>query len=156
MRKDQVLDLLGADFLAAAVDEVLLAPLDHVIARGVLAHEIARAIKAVARERLGVVFRHAVVAAQGVRAAADQLADLAWTYLASFVVDQAHFVVRADRPAAGLEHHLPRIVQPHEEQHALRHAEVLLHEAARDQLLRLQPHLGLHALPAALNYFQAR
>src|SRR6266403_5486209 len=120
------------------------------------AHEIARAIEAVAGEGPGVVFRHAVVAAQGVRAAADQLADRARTYLATFVVDQAHFVVRADRPAAGLELDLQRIIAPHKEQHPLRHAEVLLHEAARNELLGLRSDFGLHALAAALNDFQAR
>jgi len=93
---------------------------------------------------------------QGVRAAAEQLADLACADLPPFVVDQAHFVVRADRPPAGLELGFLRIVQPHEEQHALRHAEVLLHEAARDELLGLHPDLGLHALAAALNDFQTR
>src|SRR5260221_6657921 len=33
MREDQILDLLGADLLPAAVDEVLLPAFDHVIAR---------------------------------------------------------------------------------------------------------------------------
>jgi hypothetical protein len=31
MRKDQVLHLFGADFLAAAVDQVLLAPLHNIV-----------------------------------------------------------------------------------------------------------------------------
>ena len=41
MREDQVLDFLGANLLAAAVDEVLLAALDDVVARGMATHQIA-------------------------------------------------------------------------------------------------------------------
>ena len=48
----EVLDLLGADLLAAAVDEVLLAALDHVVARRMLPHQIARAVEAVGGEGL--------------------------------------------------------------------------------------------------------
>ena len=154
--QDQVLDLLGADLLAAAVDQVLLAALDHVVAGRVPPHQVARAVEAVGGERAGVVLRRAEVAAQRVGPAAGQLADFAAAHLVAVVVDQPHLVVRADRPAAGLQPHLLRVVEAHEEQHPLRHAEVLLHEAGGDQLLGLQPHLGLHPLAAALDDLHRR
>ena len=77
MRQDQILDFLGADLLAAAVDQVLLAALDHVVAGRVLAHQIARAIEAVRGEGLRVVLGRAVIAAQRVGSARAELADLA-------------------------------------------------------------------------------
>ena len=119
-------------------------------------HQVARAVEAVRGELTRVVLWHAVVAAQRIRPAAGELADFARRHVAAFVVYQPHFVIRADRPAAGLELHLLRIVEAHEEKHALRHAEVLLHEAARDQLVRAQPHLRLHALAAALDDLHRR
>src|SRR5581483_6423442 len=156
VREDEVLDLLGADLLPAAVDEVLLAPLDHVVARRMAAHQVAGAVEAVRRELLRVVFRHAVVAAQRVRPAAGELADLSRRDLAAFIVDEAHLVVGADGAAAGLERHVLRVVEAHEEEHALRHAEVLLHERAREELPGAQAHFRLHALPAALDDLQRR
>ena len=48
VREDEVLDLLGADLLAAAIDEILLAALDHVVAGRMLAHQIAGAVEAIA------------------------------------------------------------------------------------------------------------
>ena len=100
MLQDQVLDLLGADLLAAAVDQVLLAALHHVVPRRMLPHQIARAVEAVGRERPRVVLRRAVVAAQRVRSARAELADLAERHLVVVVVDQPHLVVRATRAAA--------------------------------------------------------
>ena len=49
-----------------------------------------------------------------------------------------------------------RVIEPHKEQHAFRHAEVFLHERARYELVRAQAHLGLHALAAALDDANAR
>ena len=50
VHEDEVLHLLGADLLAAAVDEVLDAPLDQVRAGRVAAHQVAGAVEAVRRE----------------------------------------------------------------------------------------------------------
>src|SRR5580765_7573602 len=41
MREDQVLDFLGADLLAAAIDQVLLSSLDDVVPGRMLAHQVA-------------------------------------------------------------------------------------------------------------------
>ena len=64
------------DLLAAAVDEVLLAAFDDVIARRMLPHEIARTVKSIGREGALVVLRRAVIAAQRIRAAAAELTHL--------------------------------------------------------------------------------
>ena len=50
MREDQVLDFLGADFFAAAVDQVFLAALDHVVAGRMLAHQVAGTVEAIGGE----------------------------------------------------------------------------------------------------------
>src|SRR5439155_8043130 len=74
--EDQILDLLGADLLAAAVDKVLLPAFDDVVSGRVQAHQVAGPVEALRRKLARVVFGHAVVAAQGRGPAAGELADL--------------------------------------------------------------------------------
>src|SRR5256885_5015088 len=56
--------LFRSDLLAAAVDQVFLAPLDHIAPGRMQPHQVARAVEAVGRELPGVVFRNAEIAAQ--------------------------------------------------------------------------------------------
>ena len=112
MAQDQILDLLGADLLAAAVDEVLLATFDHVVAGRMFPQQVTASVKAVGGERTLVVLGGAEVAAQRVRAARQQFADLAVGHIVIVLVDQAHLVVRADRAPAGLQSDVGRVVQP--------------------------------------------
>ncbi len=152
VHQDQVLDLLGADLLAAAVDQVLLAALDDVVARRMLAHQVARAIEAVGRELARVVLGHAVVAAQRVRAAARQFADFAVGHFAAVVVDQ--LAPRRRRRPAGRRSPAARLrSRPGARTSAcLRDMpKFSCTNALRNELARAQPHLGLHALAAALD-----
>ena len=157
MRQDQVLDLLGADLLAAAVDQVLLAALDHVVARGMLAHQIARAVEAVGGESRGVVLGRAVISAQRVGPAAAEFADFARRHDVVVLVEKPHFVVGADRavrpsPAARLRDRRARtnISRPS----AM--PKFSCTNALGDQLLVQQPHFRLQALAAALDRTAAR
>src|SRR5690242_17706461 len=80
MTDDQLLDLLGMDFLHATVDDVLDPPLDRVedaFRSPVPAGEVAGAVEAVRGEGRAVVRRGAVVAADRIRAARGQLTDIA-------------------------------------------------------------------------------
>src|SRR5260221_14792400 len=152
MREDQILDLLGADLLPAAVDEVLLPAFDHVIARRVQAHQVAGTVEAVGRELPRIVFGYAVVAAQRIRPAAGQLTDFAPGDLPALFVHELHLVVGRERPAPCLHAHVLGVIEAHEEEHPFGHAELLLHERPRDQLAVALPHLWLHWLAAALDH----
>ena len=95
MREDQVFDFFGADFFAAAIDEVFLSSLHDVVAGFVPAHQVAGTVKSIGSERAGIVFRNAEVTSQRVRAAAAEFADFAAENFAIVIVEQAHFVIRA-------------------------------------------------------------
>src|SRR4029077_9747958 len=66
MSQDEVLNFLGTDFFAAPVNEILLSSFHHIVPRRMTPHQIPRAIKAISRERSGIVLRHAEVTAERV------------------------------------------------------------------------------------------
>ena len=90
----KIFDFLGADFFAAAIDQIFLAPFDHVVPRRMAPHQIAGAVEAVGGKCSGVVFRHAEITAQRVRSAGEQFADFSRRDFVVVVVDQSHFIVR--------------------------------------------------------------
>ena len=151
MREDEVLNLLRADLLAATVDQVLLAPLDDVVAGGVPAHQVAGAVEAVRRECARVVLGHVVVAAQRVRPADQQLSDLTVRHGVAVLVDDQDLVVVANRPAGGLEPNVLRVVEAYEHQQALGHAEHLLHARVRKHGFSTTLDCGLQLLSARVD-----
>jgi len=141
-------------FFAAAIDQIFLSPLDHVVPRGMLPHQVARPVKTVRGEGAGIVLRHAEVAAQGVRTAATQFAHVAERNFVVVFIQNPHFIIRADGTSHRFETNVLRIVNPHEHDQAFRHPEVFLNEGAWDQFPREQPNLRLEALPATLDVTQ--
>ncbi len=155
MRDDVALDLLGRDALPAAVDRVLDAPGDDEVPGLELADEVAAAVEAVAGERRRVVLGGAVVAAQRVRAAREQLAGLTALDVVAVGIDDADLVVGRQRPALGRRDELVVVLGARVVQEALGHAEHLLALAAERR-----PHparvLGCELRAADLQQAQAR
>src|SRR6266496_2463224 len=69
---DEILHLLRADLLPAAVDHVLVPPLDDEVAVGPAADDVAAAVPAVGREGARVLLRRPVVPARRIRAPGEQ------------------------------------------------------------------------------------
>ncbi|EYT83418.1 hypothetical protein CF54_07490, partial [Streptomyces sp. Tu 6176] len=128
--EDDVLDLLGGDLLAAAVDLVLAASFDDEVAAAGEPDEVAGAVEAVRGEGARVVLGGPPVAADGVGAAGEQVSGLAGGDVAVGVVHDADLVVRADGPALGGDDGLLVVVQPGVVDQSFGHAEDLLQGAA--------------------------
>src|SRR5216683_3988248 len=99
MRENKVFDFLGADFFAAAVDEVFLPSLHDIIAGFVPPHQVTGAVKSIRRERASIVFRNAEVTPQCIWAAAAKLADFPAEDFAIVIVKNPHFVIGTYRTA---------------------------------------------------------
>ena len=91
MAQNVIFDFLAADLFAAAIDDVLQPSLDIQIAVDP-PHHVAHAVVAVAGERGAVFLRSVIVAANGIGAAADQLANLAIGHVVAVLVDNADFI----------------------------------------------------------------
>src|SRR5262249_16431555 len=151
MGQDQVLDLLRADLLAAAIDQVFLPPLDDVVPRRMAAHQVAGHVKAVGCERPSVVFGDAVIATERVGPAHEQLPNFTVLDRLTLLIHENDFVVRADRTANRVKADLVGIVQTNEHQQALGHAEDLLDTSVREDRLRTALHFGLQLLAAGVD-----
>src|SRR5258706_11828818 len=154
MAENEIFNFFGADFFAAAVDQIFLAPFDHVIPRRMAAHEVAGTVKAIGGKSSGIVFRHAKIAAQSIRPAGEKFADLAGHHFVVVVIDQPDFIVRAHRSSNGFHPDLFGIVEADEHQHAFGHTEIFLYRDARNQLLSSAADFGLEPLAAALDHAQ--
>ncbi len=132
MEEDQVFNLLGGNFLAAAINLVLHAAHDAQIAfRRALDH-VARIIKAFTVEDLRIMFGVAIIAAERVRPARGQHSWLAFGHGFAILIDDPDFIVRADRTALGGEDDLVRVVKAGIVDQPLGHAEDLLQLAAQN------------------------
>ena len=152
MHEDQVFDLLRRDLLAAAIDQVLDAPFDHVVARWVLAQQIARAVEAVIGEGARIVLLGREIPPQGIGAAHAKLAHLAERHDIVVLVEQHRLVVRTHRLTHGFQLRILAVAAVDEHQRAFGHAEILLHEGVWVDLPHPALHLGLQALAAAADH----
>src|ERR1035437_1892708 len=125
-----IFDFLATDLFAAAIDDVLQTALDEQIAVDPPYH-VAHAVVAVVGERSAVFFRSIVVAANGIRAAADQLADRAIEDVVAALVDNADFIRRRYRPPGAGESNLGRIVEAGHVQQSFAGPEALLKRTAK-------------------------
>ncbi|KAG0767118.1 hypothetical protein G6F22_017706 [Rhizopus arrhizus] len=126
-----IFDLFGGDFLTGPVDVVTRAPLHHQVAARKLLHAVTGAVEAVVGERACIGHCIVVVAANGVRAAGQQVTDFSFGHRLVVVVDHAHFVVRTDRPPLAGDDQVFRIIQPRVIDQAFGHAKHLLQRAAQ-------------------------
>src|SRR5205823_13201606 len=98
MSQDQVLDLFGADFFTASIDQILFASLDHIVAGRMLSHQIPGAIETVGREGEGVVLGRTVIAAKDGRAARQKFTDYSRSDFIIVCVQMRNLVVGAETP----------------------------------------------------------
>src|SRR6059036_3546364 len=110
VRREQVLQLAGADVLALADDDVLPPPGDAEVALGVERAEVSGAEAAVGREGVGVQGRVAV-AEEALGAARQYLALAPGPDRRAVLVDQAD-LVRADGAPLAVNAALGRVVGP--------------------------------------------
>src|ERR1019366_10091201 len=130
MAQNVIFDFLATDLFAAAIDDVLQTALDEQIAVDPT-HHVAHAVVAGVGERSAVFFRSVIVAANGIRAAANQLADRAIRDVVAALVDNADFIRRRYRTAGTGKSNFGRIVEAGHVQQSLAGPEALLKRTAK-------------------------
>ena len=119
-------DIARCDGLPAAVDDIFHPAGDLQVAVGVPADQVTAAVEAIRVEAAGVVGLGAKVPVEGVRAAYQQFPVGVGWHLSAGVVNDAQFVIGAQRPALGAVDQFRRIAGPGVAQQSLGHPEYLL------------------------------